>query len=114
MPGSSTSRIDEVVVVDADLLQRGVAVARDVDRIGVLAQALGEHGGGDGLVFDDQYSHRRYQRRQCQALRDLLLDLGDVAGRLLRIVAAGAECIAPLPLRQARSAARTSSVRLPV
>ena len=48
---------DQVVVVDADLLERVVAVGRDVHGVGVLAQPFGEHRGGDRLVFDDQYSH---------------------------------------------------------
>ena len=47
----------------ADLLERLSAVVGDVDGIGVLAQAFGEHRGRDGLVLDQQDSHQRGAHR---------------------------------------------------
>jgi hypothetical protein len=43
---------DHVVVVDAEALQRGVAVERDVHGVGVVAQPLGDRLGEHPLVFD--------------------------------------------------------------
>ena len=65
----------EVIVIDADLLQRGAAVTRNVDGVGMLTKPFREHRGGDGLVLDDEYPHgEAVTRRHCQTLRDLRLD----------------------------------------
>ena len=47
----------EIVVVDADLLEREATVGRDVHGVRVLAQAFREHGRRDGLVFNHQNPH---------------------------------------------------------
>ena len=47
-----------VVVVGRDLEDRGFAIAGDVDRVGLLAQSLGQHVRSVRFVFDQQNPHR--------------------------------------------------------
>ena len=63
MPRQQDVEDDQVVVVDAGLLERGGAVGGDVHGVRVLAQSLREHRCGDGLVLDDQNPHRTAGRR---------------------------------------------------
>ena len=52
---------DEVVIVDAGLVECGLSVARDVDSIGVFAKSFRENLGCIGLVFHQQYPHESSQ-----------------------------------------------------
>jgi hypothetical protein len=54
---------NEVVVVDAGLVERGLSVGRNVDRIGVFAKAFRENLGCIGLIFDQQYPHESLRSR---------------------------------------------------
>ena len=58
MPGSMTSRMIGVVLGDRGLVERVLAVARDIDGIRLLAQALRQHLRGARLVLDQQHPHR--------------------------------------------------------
>jgi len=46
-----------VVLVVVQVLERGAAVCRAVDRVAVLAQSAREHGGEAGVVFHDEEAH---------------------------------------------------------
>lgn len=48
---------DEVVCVDVGFIDGVWASGCDVDGVGLLSQAFGEHAGGFGFVFDQQESH---------------------------------------------------------
>ena len=48
---------DGVVRVGAGALERLVAGRRDVDRVGLLAQAAGDGAGHVGVVFGDEDAH---------------------------------------------------------
>ena len=54
---------DDVVVVDADPLQRRGAVVHDVDGHGLPAQPGGHRIGEQLLVLDDEYAHGRLSFR---------------------------------------------------
>ena len=48
---------DDVVGVDARLVERGGAVGGDVDRHALTAQPARDRGGDSGFVFGDQDAH---------------------------------------------------------
>ena len=48
---------DQIVVVGGGLLQAGFTVGRDVNSVGVFAEALRQKTRRNWLVFNDEYSH---------------------------------------------------------
>ena len=47
----------QVVVVDGGLVERAFAIAGDIHRVGLFAQALGDESGNTGFVFHQQNPH---------------------------------------------------------
>jgi hypothetical protein len=52
-----------VVVVDRRLVERVVAVARNVNRVGLLAQASRDESCDARVILYEQYSHLKFPRR---------------------------------------------------
>ena len=67
--GSPRSRMTRIVVVVRRLLSRLASGARDIDGVGMFAQAFGEHTDGQRLVFHQEQSHAPILHRTgCNAL----------------------------------------------
>jgi len=53
---------DEVVIVDAGLVERCLSVERDIDSVGLFAKAFRQNLGSITLVFDQQYPRPSLRR----------------------------------------------------
>ena len=47
-------------MIDGGLVKRAFAIAGDIHRVGLLAQAFGDESGDTGFVFHQQDAHSSY------------------------------------------------------
>jgi hypothetical protein len=68
---------DEIVIVDAGLVERGLPVERNVDGVGLFAKTFRKNLGRIGLVFHQQYPQESLPSRAVCADKPLMMLAGD-------------------------------------